>query len=35
MSSVFYNVKNKILAPQQIKGFTGFRSSPSVLLPIL
>lgn len=35
MSSVFYNVKNKILAPQQIEGFTGFRSSPSVLLPIL
>ena len=35
MSSVFYNVKNKILAPQQIEGFTGFRSSTSVLLPIL
>ncbi len=34
-STVFYQVKNKILRPLHIEGFNGFKKSPKLLLPLL
>ncbi len=34
-STVFYQVKNKILRPLHIEGFNGFKRSPELLLPLL